>query len=151
MECNVIQAINNAFHHENTTNHYKTQYSKPLNLYELIRYGIKDDDYHYINYLIFKRLNYLKNTISEHTEKHSIKIDFTYFDDTEVFVYNEEHYCNLLNFYTRNFAGYDAYSIDIENLIKEATKYRDWDMLISIYFREKMELLEFIAEEDRKI
>ena len=152
MECNTENAINNAFYHENTTKHYETQYNKPLNLYELIRNGIKDDNYHYINYLIFKRLNYLENTVNKHTKKHGIKIDFNYFNDANVFfIYTEEHYCNLLNSYTRSFAGYSAYGIDIENLIKETIKYKDWDMLISIYFREKMELLEFIAKEDRKI
>ena len=137
--------------YELITQRHILNHGKALNLYELIRLGIKEDDYHYINYLMVRRLTYMKNTILKHTLQHGVIINLSNYRLFWKQLLTEEQYSYYLSFFAKESSNFEEeYSIDFETLVKTAAKYKQWEVICYAYYIEKKELFNFITEEDRK-
>ena len=133
------------------TTQYCTLHKKPLNLYELLRLAVKDEDDEYIDYLVDKRSLYMQCTINKYTECYGIKFNVLfYYRDLPFGTIEKKEFAKKLRYYTNESLGYEAYSIDFEDLVKIISDYRDFNMLYNLYLYEMYEVVEFLEEIDNR-
>ena len=142
--------ISECFHYEDITRRFILYHKRDLNIYELIKLGIENDNYNYIDYLIFKRLYLSEDLIRKETANTQFKLDLNQYEDMENTEIDETCYENLLNYYARTFNNNNNNTINIEDLIKTVIYYNHWYMLYYIYFKERDDLRTFLAQEDEK-
>ena len=133
--------------HENTIKHYNKLYNKQLDLYDLVKHAIKQDNYNLVNYLISKRLSFLEDIINTYTRLHGFIIP-NLDDGTDLIEYlkhTDNKYYEKLNYYCDG-----KLEIDIEKLLKNVYKHEDWDMFWCIYNNEKIKIIDYCKEGSRK-
>ena len=127
-----------------TTYFTKSTISTCLNLYELIKFAIKDGDYILVNFLINKRLNYISMIIDHNTKNHGFIIKEL--ETTNIIFYGQaltdQQYTNKLIYYTKRVG------CNIEDLIEEVCNHKDWVMLQYIYTNEKQKIIDYTRQED---
>ena len=128
----------------NTIKRYKIIHNKPLNLYNLIKLAIKDDDYMLVDFLINRRLTYIKqiiylNTINYGFTIKELDIEYIMFYGQTL---TENQYTNKLIYYMKRAGNF------IDDLIKEICNHKDWTMLHYIYSKEKQRIIEYAKQED---
>ena len=128
-----------------TIQYYENIVKRPLNIYELIKFAIKNDNYMLVNFLINKRVNYIAMLIDRNTRKYG-KMIITYLNIENVLYYGQaltdQQYTNKLIYYT------ERTGCNIEDLIEEVSKHKDWVMLTYIYTNEKKRIIEYTRQED---
>ena len=140
--------ISECFYYEDTTRKYTLKYNRELTIYELIKLGIENDDYNYIDYLIFKRLRLLKNLIINETKNTNFILDLNQYENIKI---DNLEYENLLNYYAKTFNNdTNNNTINIDDLIRVVVSYNNWFMLYYIYFKERDDLHTFLVDEDEK-
>ena len=140
--------ISECFYYEDTTRKYTLKYNRELTIYELIKLGIENNDYNYIDYLIFKRLRLLKNIIINETKNTSFILDLNQYENIEI---DNLEYENLLNYYAKTFnSNTNNNTINIDDLIRVVVSYNHWFMIYYIYFKERDDLHTFLVDEDEK-
>ena len=140
--------ISECFYYEDTTRKYTLKYNRELTIYELIKLGIENDDYNYIDYLIFKRLRLLKNLIINETKNTNFILDLNQYENIKI---DNLEYENLLNYYAKTFNNdTNNNTINIDDLIRVVVSYNHWFMLYYIYFKERDDLHTFLVDEDEK-
>ena len=137
-------------YYEDITHRHNVAYRKTLSLYELIKIGIENDDYHYVSYLRFRRLAYIKYIIALKTLRLNMLFDDIEQDERFITTkITEDEYTNKLIYYV-NRVDKQRDSIDIEDLIEEAYLHLDWPMMFYIYKHEKENIEDYILQEDAK-
>ena len=138
--------ISECFYYEDITRRFTLYHKRDLNIYELIKLGIENDNYNYIDYLIFKRLHLIEDLIRKETANTQFKLDLNQYEDMENTEIDETCYENLLNYYARTFNNSNNNTINIEDLIKTVIYYNHWYMLYYIYFKERDDLRRYLCE-----
>ena len=136
--------------HLQTIQQYEFTIGKPLTLYELIELAIKDDNYTLINFLIFKRLAYIKTLIDNKTKKFNfmtVNLDMDKNVGCNIYMTDEQYYERLVHY--ANITG-NGTEITIEDLIDEAYLEQDWIMMWYIYAHERIKIINFARKEDAK-
>ena len=143
--------ISECFYYEDTTRKYTLHHKRELNIYELIKIGIEEDNYNYIDYLIFKRLHLIEDLIKKETQNEpNFKLDLDQYEEMEDTFIDNDKYEDLLNYYARVFNNSESNAINIEDLIKTVVSFSHWHMLYYIYFKERDDLKTFVSREDEK-
>ena len=152
MDGNTTYDISNIQLHHETTKLYENKHYKSLNLYELIKFGIREDNYHYVNYLIFKRLTYIKTLIELKTKRFGFLLLNIDMDKSLIYgqKLTEKQYTNKLIYYANRIEGEGSLSVNIEDLIEEAYIHQDWVMMWYLYNDEKQKIIDFARQEDEK-
>ena len=142
-----LYSYTDCFEHEATTTRYTLTNGKELSVYDLITLAIKDDNYDYIHYLIFKQSHILKELIKQKTRFK----DFTFTFTPDINPYNvrwleqENYYEGWINYYKQ---GND---ISIEDLVERIVKNKHWDILYYIYYREDSKLEDFMVNKEQEL
>ena len=142
--------ISECFYYEDITRRFTLYHKRELDIYELIKLGIENDNYNYVNYLIFKRLHLIEDLIRKETANTPFKLDLKQYEEMEETDVEEVSYENLLNYYARDFNNSNDNTINIEDLISVVVSYKHWYMLYYIYFKERQDLKYFLTVEDDK-
>ena len=137
--------LTECFYHEGITRQYTLRENKELSIYELITFAIEDDNFNYIDFLIFKRLHMIKDLITQNT---GLQFDINNAPDLEDC---EDYYEKWLSFYTHDFNRGLCSIIRIENLIEHIVKNKHWDVLYYIYSKEERELNCFVLDKEEEI
>ena len=142
--------ISECFYYEDITRRFTLYHKRELNIYELIKLGIENDNYNYIDYLIFKRLHLIEDLIKKETQNTEFKLDLTQYEDMENTDIDELTFENLLNYYAKTHNNNESNEINIEDLIKTVVYFKHWYMLYYIYFKERDDLHLYKVKEDEK-
>ena len=118
-----------------------------LTTQELIELTAKEDEFNlnYANYLIFKHLHLISDYITQKTTNTwgitiNVKDNQRLNDNI-----NEDYYESWIEFYsTKAFSDYP----DIYEIIDQAIKGKNWDVLYYIYYKEENELTNLVAKEE---
>ena len=131
--------------------HYEDMLNRELDFEELVDLSIKNEDYNLINYLINRRLGYLKDLIKAKTRQFGLimePINNIFYKNYTMF---EHNYTSKLLYYTKNINEDDDLSyVEAEDLIDEVGENKDIGMLWEIYMREKTNTLDYINEKINK-
>ena len=142
--------ISTSFIHEATTELYVYRHQKNLSLYDLIKLGIKDDNYNYVNYLVFKRLSYIKRLISLKSLRFDMLLNLDIDEEFNDIKITPKQYENKLIYYANRINEDGDLSVSIEDLIEETYLHLDWPMMYYVYKHERQNLLDFIKREDEE-
>ena len=137
--------------HEDTLHLYNTLFKQQLNLQQHIKLALHQDNYNLVNYLISKRVAYLKNLIDKKTAKYGfILIYFVEGDERPCFGQQMYElrliYYNKLASITQNV---DVNCVKVEYVIDKIAEEEDWEMLWSLYVNEKTKIINFAKQEDK--
>ena len=142
--------LSKIFQYEDITRQYCiSEGGVELPTQELIQLAAKEDefDFDYAQYVIFKRLHQIEDYITQKTKNKgvvicNIKESYRIEDDL---LKNEEYYENCVNFYENN-SFYDE--PDIYDIINQAIRDKNWNILYYIYYKEESELNSLLAKEE---
>ena len=152
MDGNATYDISTLQLHQETTQQYERKHNTSLSLYKLIECGIKDDNYSFVNFLIYKRLTYIKTLIAYKTKRFGFILENL--DLHKDLIYGkkltEKQYANKLIYYAKRIGGEGCFTVNIEDLIEEVYTHQDWLMMWYIYNDEKQRIIDFAIQEDEK-
>ena len=130
-----------------TRQHCISEGGVELTTQELIELTAKEDEFNinYANYLIFKCLHLISDYITQkalNTWGITINVkDNQKLNDN----INEDYYESWIEFYsTKAFSDYP----DIYEIIDQAIRDKNWDVLYYIYYKEENELTNLVAKEE---
>ena len=147
-----IYSLSKCFHYEAITRqHCISEGGVELTTQDLIELAAKEDEFDidYAEYLIFKRLHLIADYIAQKAKnkgfiinvKENKKIEEDLLNNNS----NEDYYENWIEFYeSKAFSDYP----DIYEIIDQAIRDKNWNVLYYIYFKEEGELKELIAKEE---
>ena len=137
-------SLSTIFQYEDITRqHCMSEGGFNLTTQELIQLSAKEDEFNldYVNYLLFKHLYQISNYISHKTQNRINVKDNQKLNDN----INEDYYESWIEFYsTKAFSDYP----DIYEIIDQAIKGKNWDVLYYIYYKEENELANLVAKEE---
>ena len=145
-------SLSKCFHYEAITRqHCISEGGVELTTKELIELAAKDDKFNndYAEYLIFKRLHQIDDYITQKAEnigfiinvKENKKLEKDLLNNNS----NEDYYENWIEFYeSKAFSDYP----DIYEIIDQAIRDKNWNVLYYIYFKEEDDLNSFLAREE---
>ena len=125
-----------------------------LTTQELIQLAGKEDQFNsdYANYLIFKRLHLIVDYITQKAKNKGYQINVKYNgklkEDLENNNGNESNYENWIEFYERE--AFNDYP-DIYDIINQAIRDNNWNVLYYLYYKEENELYDLISKEKNKL
>ena len=144
-------SLSECFYYEGITRQYTLKEGEELSVQNLITLAIKDDNFDYAKFLIFKRLHLIKDIITQKTENTGFTFDTNKNQDIKENLPDyEDYYERWLGFYAYNFNRGLCDIIRIDDLIEEIARNKHWDVLYYIYFKEDYDLYDFLVREEEK-
>ena len=135
------------FNYELQISKYEELLKRELDFEELVDLTIKNEDYNLLNYIINRRLNYLKYLITAKTKYFGLILEPIDNKQNKNYTMFEEQYTNSLLHHTKNInTDNDLGYVYVEDLIDEVGESKDIGLLWEIYIREKDNVIDYINE-----
>ena len=129
---------------------YNTDFKQPLNLPQHIQLAIHKDNYNLVDYLINKRLLYLRKIIDNATMNYGFKI-WKFIQNDIFFCHNDTTYDILLTHYTQKACllhGMSPLTVPVKFVIDVIVYDENWLMLASLYEKEKINIINYAKKVD---
>ena len=142
------------FRYEDITRQYMLNEGYEMDVMDLITAAMEDDrNFGYVNYLIFKRLHYLKYLINLSMNDYGLAFDPNNIKDPKYYLeLYEEYYDGCSQYYINCLSKIKGnLALDIEDVVKFIGDNKQWNLLIYMFLREEKDLRDFVDEKVERL